>query len=297
MGEFTATGATFSVAAELRERLRDARDPRLAGVMTDLVAGIERLTAARRVSRDEFARVIRFLTDVGDACDGNRQEWVLLSDALGVSTMIEDQNAVRPAGATPNTIAGPFYRAGVPLMADGADIALARAGEPLSVSLTVVDGAGTPVAGAQVEVWHANGRGLYENQDPENQPELNLRGRFLTDARGRVTFRTERPAGYALPADGPVGRLMAEVGLPTRRPAHLHFRVEADGFDDLVTHVFDADDPRIGQDALFAVRPELVARFVPLDGKGGRGHRLDCTFVLAALPQDIERPPEDGPRI
>lgn len=146
--------------------------------------------------------------------------------------------------------------------------------------LHVHDGAGAPVPGAMVEVWHANAEGLYENQEPDRQPEFNLRGRFRTDPVGRVGFLTIRPHGLILPEDGPVGRLMNRLGLRLVRPAHLHFRITAPGLATLTTHVFDRDDPAIRHDALFGVKPEMLAAFRP----DGPGHRLDFTFVLTPLP-------------
>jgi protocatechuate 3,4-dioxygenase beta subunit len=136
---------------------------------------------------------------------------------------------------------------------------------------------GQPICGAVVDVWHANGQGRYENQDPDNQPEHNLRGRFVTDAHGRFALSSVRPAGYALPDDGPVGRLARRLGLSLDRPAHLHFAVTAPGYRPLVTAIFDSSDRAIDRDALSAVKPALIGTFRP----EGAGHSLDVTLVLA----------------
>jgi hydroxyquinol 1,2-dioxygenase len=242
------------------------------------ISHLHALVCETGATGDDLRQAIDFLTDVGHATDARRQEWVLLADVTGVSTLIEDQSAPRPVGATPNTVAGPFYRADAPDCADGADICRDGRGAPLAVQGHVSALDGTPVAGALVEVWQANGDGVYENQDPDTLPDFNLRGRFRTRSDGGFAFRSVKPKGYALPADGPVGRLMAGMGYVMERPAHLHFRVMAAGYQRLTTHVFDAADPAITRDALFGVKPALLGTFRP----EGPGWALDVRFVLVA---------------
>ena len=148
----------------------------------------------------------------------------------------------------------------------------------------VVDLNGTPVQKAVIEVWQANAVGRYENQEPDQQPEFNLRGKLRGDAGGRFQYQTVRPGGYALPCDGPVGRMMAQLGLRLLRPAHLHFRITAPGFDTLTTHVFDRADPAIGFDAIFGVKPELLYDFRPAQqDTEGAELALDVLFVLCPL--------------
>jgi hydroxyquinol 1,2-dioxygenase len=252
------------------------------------VGGLHALIAELRPSGDEFRLAIDFLTEVGHYADARRQEWVLFADVLGVSSLIEDQNNPRPAGATPNTVAGPFYRSDVPEMQPGANISRDGKGEPLDVSGRILALDGSGIGGATVEVWQANSEGRYENQEPDRQPEFNLRGRFRTDAQGRFHFQTVKPKGYTLPSDGPVGRLISALGLCLERPAHIHFRVSAEGFETLTTHIFDRSDPAIGRDAIFGVKPELMAEFRALSG-GKRRHALDLNLVLCPQRQgDIE---------
>ena len=273
--------ATSPQAEEFARRLASVAPSRLAAAAQASVGGLHALIAALRPSSDEFRLAIDFLTEVGHYADSRRQEWVLFADVLGVSSLVEDQNSPRPPGATPNTVAGPFYRADVPMMPLGASISRDGKGEPLEVrgSVTALGGAG--IGGAKVEVWHANSDGVYENQEPDRQPEFNLRGCFRADAEGSFRFATVKPRGYALPSDGPVGRLMTMLGLGLERPAHIHFRVSADGYETLTTHVFDRADPAIDRDAIFAVKPELMGEFRAVPAAGGsRRHAVDVTFVL-----------------
>lgn len=263
-------------------RVAAAPDRRLAAAMSSLVGHLDMLVTELDLTRDDLRAILSFLTDVGDTCSEQRQEWVLLADTLGLSSMVENQTTPRPMGATPNTLPGPFYRADAPARRDGETISLDGRGTSLCFEAHVTDLDGDPVARAQVEIWQANDLGLYENQDPDRQPEFNLRGNFMTDAAGRVTIRTVRPAGYLVPADGPVGLLARRLGLGLRRPAHLHFRITAQGFQTLTTHVFDASDPDIARDPLFAVLPELLTEFRPdRNGPDRNGLSASYRFVLA----------------
>jgi hydroxyquinol 1,2-dioxygenase len=268
------------VLGEIGLRLAAAGDDRLGAALLAIMGRLHDLVVDLRPSTAEIRKVIEFLTDVGHAADDRRQEWVLLADVLGISTRVEELNAPCPEGATPTTVPGPFYRDDAPELADGSDLSRDGVGEPMLVSLQVTDLGGTAVAGALVDVWQANAYGRYENQDPDLQPEFNLRGRMRTGSDGRLTYRTVKPRGYFLPEDGPVGRLLNQLGLRLERPAHLHFKVTAPGFRTLVTHVFDRDDPAIGRDALFGVRPELLAEFRALRPGGAAKHALDLTLVL-----------------
>ncbi len=268
-------GATAShdVLTALASRMAQAGGTRLPAAFLTTVTRLHGLITDLRPTPDELRAVIDFLTDVGHSADARRQEWVLLADVIGVSTLVEDLHTCRPEGATPNTLAGPFYRGDVPEVTQGANLSRDGIGEALDLHGQIVALDGAPIPAAMVEVWHANALGRYENQDPDLQPEFNLRGRLRTDATGRFHLTTIKPAGYALPEDGPVGRLMNGLGLRLERPAHIHFRVTAPGFDPLTTHIFDSADPAISRDALFGVKPALLADFTEA--------RLDVTFTLA----------------
>lgn len=279
-------GSLSAQAEEFARRLTSMDNSRLAEAAQATVGSLHSLIAALRPSGEEFRLAIDFLTEVGHYADARRQEWVLLADVLGVSALIEDQNSPRPFGATPNTVAGPFYRSDVPETALGANISRDGKGEPLAVAGRITSLQQEAIAGATVEVWHANAEGLYENQEPDRQPEFNLRGRFRADAQGRFHFETVKPKGYMLPSDGPVGRLMTALGLGLDRPAHIHFRVSAEGYETLTTHIFDRADPAIGRDAIFGVKPELMAEFQALPANGGkRRHSLDLNLVLCPRRQ------------
>jgi hydroxyquinol 1,2-dioxygenase len=282
------------VLVEIGQRLAASGDDRLGAALLAIVGRMHDLIVDLKPSTAEIRKVIEFLTDVGHAADDRRQEWVLLADVLGLSTRVEELNTPCPEGATPTTLPGPFYRDDAPELAAESDLSRDGVGEPMSVSLRVTDLKGAAVAGALVDVWQANAHGRYENQDPDLQPEFNLRGRMRTGADGRLSYRTVKPRGYFLPEDGPVGRLLNQLGLRLERPAHLHFKVTAQGFRTLVTHVFDRDDPAIGRDALFGVRPELLAEFRALPPGGAVKHALDLTLVLVRdghADQDTPQPP------
>lgn len=268
----------------LCQRLAGSRNARLAAIIGDLSTALGGIIAKHHVSPADLKDAVRFATEVGLASDEKRSEWVLLADALGLTAAIEKSSVDRPQAATPQTILGPFFRQGAPRKTSGDNLSRDGVGAPLAVALDVVDLDLSPVAGATVDVWHANGKGKFENQDPDSQPDFNLRGCFVTDAKGKVSFDTVRPAGYSLPDDGPVARLLFGLGLSIRRPAHIQFRIVADGFQTLVTHLFDRDDPCIDADPLFCVAPALLADF---GGSGtAKDHVTRFTFKLARSRPD-----------
>lgn len=253
-----------------------------AAFLNALVRHLHAFVCETRPTKDQWRSAMQLLTDIGHATDDRRQEWVLASDLLGVTALIEEINAQRHRGATPNTVRGPFYRPDAPTIANGGSISLDGIGETLLVRGRVVDLDGVAIAGAIVETWQANTDGYYENQQPDRQPEFNLRGVLKTDGKGAFFYRTVRPAGYTTPADGPIGQMLTGLGISLRRPAHLHFIISADGFETISTHVFDGSDPGLGQDALFGVKPELVANIT----RNGDGWALDFTFVMARAKQE-----------
>ena len=259
-------------------RMRADTDPRLREVMAILVKHLHAAVKEAGLTTEEWTRGIEFLTDVGHMCTAWRQEFILLSDVLGVSMLVDALDHDRPAGSTENTVLGPFYLADAPRYQNGADICLDGKGEPLLVSGRVVGPDGAPIAGATVDVWAANDEGFYDVQQKGVQPDFNLRGVFTTDADGEYWFRSVKPRFYPIPDDGPVGKLLAALGRNPYRPAHLHFIVRSPGFDTVVTHIFTPDCPYISEDAVFGVKPSLVADFRKIDD-----------------PQEAERLGFDGP--
>jgi len=255
-------------------------DDATARLLSAVVCHVHDLVKEFRPTPEQWRKVIDFLTEVGHASDERRQEWVLFSDLVGASALVEEINSRRPVGATPNTIRGPFFRTDTPERALGSSISLDGEGEPLLVEGRIEDLDGLPITTAEIITWQANAEGYYENQQPDLQPEFNLRGLFRADQDGKFHYRTVQPAGYSVPGDGPVGRLFAQAGYPLHRPAHLHFVVRAPGFETITTHIYDADDQRLGEDALFGVRPELVHPFehTVIDGKPAL--RLNVKFVM-----------------
>lgn len=248
------------VAAELRRRLSASAPDRLGEAVRLIMDHAFQVLATLRPSPEELDALVQFLTDVGYATDARRQEWVLLTDVFGLTDGVFAGNQPEATG-TPSTLPGPFYRPDAPDLPLGADLCRNGDGVPLTVRGQVTGPDRQPLPGARIEVWHANAEGRYENQDPDNQPEHNLRGRFAADADGRFHFRTIRPGGYALPDDGPVGQLARRLGLSLDRPAHIHFAVTAPGHRRLITAIFDGSDPAITRDALFAVKPALIGTF------------------------------------
>jgi hydroxyquinol 1,2-dioxygenase len=247
--------------------------PRLREVLTALVSHLHDFVKEVDLTSEEWAEGISFLTRTGQRCDGTRQEFILLSDVLGVSMLVETINHRAAAGTTEATVTGPFHVVDSPPRALGDSIALAGDGEPCLVTGQVTGPGGEPVAGAAVDVWQASADGFYDVQQPGIQPERNLRGLLRADAGGRFWFRTIVPRYYPIPDDGPAGELLRATGRHPFRPAHIHFEVSAPGYRTLTTHLFDADSPYLDSDAVFGVKESLVRHF-PLTDDPPRARQL-----------------------
>ncbi|HVW46225.1 MAG TPA: dioxygenase, partial [Solirubrobacterales bacterium] len=208
----------------------------------------------------EWAAAIGELTATGHITDDRRQEFILWSDTLGVSMLVDALAHPAPGGATESTVLGPFYVAGSPLRPYGANIAEQEAGTPAWVHGRVLDTAGRLIAGAELDVWQNGDNRLYAVQD-DDAPDDHLRGRFETEAEGRFAFRAVRPVAYPIPDDGPVGRMLDATGRHPWRPAHIHIVVRAPGHRSVTTHIFDAESEYLDDDAVFAVKPSLIRSF------------------------------------
>lgn len=235
--------------------------PRLRQVMTILVDHLHAAVREAGLTSDEWMAGIQFLTATGQMCSEWRQEFILLSDVLGVSMLVDALNHGRPEGSTENTVLGPFYVPGAPHYENGANICLDGKGEPLLVRGRVTDNHSRPVAGALIDVWLTNDDGFYDVQQKGIQPDHNLRGVFTTDAQGEYSFWTAKPRYYPIPDDGTVGKMLSALGRHPNRAAHLHFIVSAPGFDTIVTHIFTPDCQYLTEDTVFGVKRSLIADF------------------------------------
>ena len=242
-------------------RIAGASDPRFRDVMLSLVKHLHGFIREVALTQAEWRTAIDFLTDTGQKCDDKRQEFILLSDTLGVSMLVDAVNHRDQQGATESTVLGPFYVEGAPPMPDGANIAEGEPGVPTFVSGRVTDVDGKPIAGAWLDVWQTDAEGFYDVQRPE-RGDMRLRGKFQTNAAGRYRFCTVKPVSYPIPTDGPVGRMLDKLGRHPYRPAHLHMIVSAARHVPVATHVFVAGDPYIDSDAVFGVKPSLIVDFV-----------------------------------
>lgn len=236
-------------------------DPRLREVIGTIVKHLHAAVKEIEPTHDEWLKAITFLTAVGHKCTDWRQEFILLSDILGVSMLVDSINHRRPSGATENTILGPFYVPEAPRYPHGTNICLDGKGEQLLVKGRVLDTAGNPVPGALVDVWQTNDDGFYDVQQKGVQPDWNLRGVFTADENGEYWFRSSKPRFYPIPDDGPVGRLLRNIGRHPNRAAHIHFIVSAPGYDPIITHIFTPDCEFLDQDAVFGVKGSLIAEF------------------------------------
>jgi len=299
MSEANAAPMPYFDAAQsadvVNARMAPDTDPRLREIMTILVKHAHAAVKEMHLTPDEWAKGIGFLTETGHMCTDWRQEFILLSDVIGVSMLVDAINHDRQQGATENTVLGPFYIPNAPRYANGMNICLDSKGEPLLVRGRVIDQEGRPVVGATVDVWQANDEGFYDVQQKDIQPEHNLRGVFETDTNGEYWFRSVKPRSYPIPDDGPVGKLLAALGRHPNRPAHLHFIVQAAGFDPVVTHIFPPDCPYLREDPVFGVKEVLIADFQKNDrqdesekvGFSGPFWSVEWNFTLAPLPAVI----------
>ncbi len=242
-----------------------AKNERLHQVMESVIRHLHAVVKEVKPTEEEWLTAIKFLTETGHMCTEWRQEFILFSDTFGVSMLVDAINHHKPSGATETTVLGPFHLASSPLRQMGDTINLEGKGEPLIVSGRVVDADGKPIEGATLDVWQANSEGYYDVQQKDIQPDMNLRGRFITGADGRYWFRSSKPLFYPIPHDGPVGALLRNLGRHPYRPAHIHFIVSAPGYQAVVTHLFVKDDPYLESDVVFGVKDSLVCEVTQHD--------------------------------
>lgn len=263
------TGKSFfteeNSADVVTARNANAKDERFREVMNVITRHLHAAVKEIEPTSEEWMGAIQFLTDTGHMSDEWRQEFIMLSDVLGVSMLVDAINTRRPKGATENTVLGPFHLDNAPVMKNGDDICLDGKGEPLVVRGKVTNVAGEAVEGVRLDVWQANDDGFYDVQQKGIQPDFNLRGVFASEADGSYWFRGVKPKYYPIPNDGPVGKMLEKLERGIIRPAHLHFLVQADGYEIVTTHIFVPDDPYIHDDAVFGVKESLLGDFVQVD--------------------------------
>jgi hydroxyquinol 1,2-dioxygenase len=262
------------------DKLEGAKDPRFKQIMTSLIKHLHAFVRETELTEAEWFRGIQFLTATGKKCDDKRQEYILLSDTLGVSMLVDAINHRKPGGATETTVLGPFYVSGAKDMPMWADIAGDAPGEPAYVFGRVFDVGGKPIAGATIDVWQTDGEGFYDVQRPGGN-ETYARGKFTTAADGRYGFRTVKPVSYPVPTDGPVGKMLLGMGRHPYRPAHVHAIVSAPGYEKVATHLFVKGDAYLDSDAVFGVKRSLVVDFKPHPAgptpDGGKSAAPFCT--------------------
>jgi len=244
--------------------LEQTPDPRLKTIMTALISHLHGFVREVELTVAEWFYAIQFLTRVGQMCDDKRQEFILLSDTLGVSMLVDAINHPSNEGNTENTVFGPFYRGGAQELPLGANISQDGKGEPAVVRGRVLNTKGEPIANALLDVWETNENGLYEQQDPD-QPDMNLRGKFHSDNQGIYYFVGIKPVSYGIPTDGPVGEMLRGTARHPFRPAHIHLLVSAEDYAPVTTHLFVRGDEYLGSDAVFGVKDSLIVDFVQND--------------------------------
>jgi hydroxyquinol 1,2-dioxygenase len=275
------TSAHTELLAEVLSRYEHSPNPRLREITEAAVRHLHAFAADVNLQRDEWLAGIQFLTATGKICDGVRQEFILLSDTLGVSTLVELLTHAGAQGTTNNTVLGPFYVPGSPERAAGESMLVdPDDGDRVVVRGRVTDVAGEAIAGAKLDAWQNATNGFYACQQPGVRSEHNLRGVYRTDADGSYEIRTIRPVPYPIPDDGPAGELLKANCRSWWRPGHLHLWVSAPGCKDLITHVFDEESEHLDSDAVFGVRPGLVRSFRP-DAAGELATTFD--IVLDAI--------------
>src|SRR5919106_1596588 len=290
MRQFTEDTLTDEVVA----RLKATKDKRLREIMTAAVKHLHAFAREVNLTEEEWFEGIKFLTSVGQKCDGKRQEFILLSDVLGLSMMIVALNHKTMPGATDATVLGPFFAHGAKEYGYGADLreGATMKGEDVWVSGRVLSVDGKPIPGATLDIWQAKADGIY---DLQTAGEFELRGRVKANEKGEYAFASYKPKFYSVPIDGPVGDLIRATGNHHMRPAHMHAIVSAPGYQQVITHVFVEGDPHLDGDAVFAVKNSLVAKYKKVND-AAQAKKLGLSNPFLKLTWDFRLSPESGVR-
>jgi protocatechuate 3,4-dioxygenase beta subunit len=249
----------------VQDRAGPKADKRTKEVFNSLVKHLHAFVKETNITLDEWLNGIQFLTKTGHLSTDWRQEFILLSDTLGISMLVESINNHKMSGETESTVLGPFYIPNAPKYPNGANICLDGKGEPVWIHGKVTDVKGKPIAGVTLDVFQANDEGFYDVQQKGIQPEMNLRGVFTSDKDGNYAMRSVTPRYYPIPFDGTVGKMLKALDRNHNRPAHLHFIITAKGYEKVITHIFTPDCPWLKDDAVFAVKESLIADFKMVD--------------------------------
>jgi len=285
MREFDDKSITQAVIG----RLSECNDPRFKRVMTSLITHLHDFVRDVKLTEEEWINAIQFLTAVGQKCTDKRQEFILLSDTLGVSVLVITLNHPAEQGSAESTVLGPFYWEGAPDLPNGSDLAVGVKGEPAFYSGRVLSADGQPIRGALLDIWSGDGDGNYDMQLGDDVG-MKARGRIRTDAEGRYWFRSIRPTFYPVPTDGPVGIMLRKMGRHPFRPGHIHMIVSAPGHAAVTTHLFVADSDYLDSDAVFGMKESLVAKFNRHPaGKAPTGERVETPFYTVEYDFRLKR--------
>jgi hydroxyquinol 1,2-dioxygenase len=281
-----------SITQAVIRRLSECNDPRFKRIMTSLITHLHEFVGEVNLTEPEWLAAIQFLTDVGKTCTDKRQEFILLSDTLGVSVLVVTLNHPADQGSVESTVLGPFYWQGSPDLPRGSNLAEGVKGEPTIYSGRVLSMNGRPLENAQLDIWSGDGEGNYDMQ-MARETGMKARGRIRTDADGRYWFRSIKPTFYPVPTDGPVGSMLGKMGRHPYRPGHIHMIISAPGHLSVTTHLFVAGSEYLDSDAVFGMKESLVAQFDRQPpGIGPNGERMDTPFYT--VNYDFRLRPEAG---
>ena len=270
-------------------RLSECNDPRFKRVMTSLITHLHDFVRDVKLTEEEWINAIQFLTAVGQKCTDKRQEFILLSDTLGVSVLVITLNHPAEQGSAESTVLGPFYWEGAPDLPNGSDLAVGVKGEPAFYSGRVLSADGQPIRGALLDIWSGDGDGNYDMQLGDDVG-MKARGRIRTDGEGRYWFRSIKPTFYPVPSDGPVGVMLRKMGRHPFRPGHIHMIVSAPGHAAVTTHLFVADSDYLDTDAVFGMKESLVAKFHRQPaGKAPTGETVGTPFYTVEYDFRLKR--------
>ncbi|WP_406021631.1 hydroxyquinol 1,2-dioxygenase [Nocardioides sp. NBC_00850] len=292
----TTTTSSETLVDTVVASFEQTTDPRLKEILQSLTRHAHSFVTEVGLTFEEWESAIDFLTRTGQKCDAVRQEFILLSDVLGLSMQVETLNDVELPDATDSTVLGPFHMVDSPVRELGANISPASTGQKCVIHGTIRDEQGRPVPHARVDVWQADAQGFYDVQQPDLQPQGNGRGLFTADDQGRFYFESIVPAHYPIPTDGPVGELLAATGRHAYRPAHIHFIVTAPAHRELTTHIFVNGTDYLDSDAVFAVKSSLVRDFVPRTAGVANPCGVEGDFVEAQIDITLHRDDEEAAR-